>query len=93
MAASSVDMAFEWTPFSHGFVYWEYPDSKHLPPADERGQREWLKGFLQAHADYPDVIPEPPDFEDRGETASESLNRLLTGHIALTPLLAVLEQL
>lgn len=35
MATSGLD--FEWTPFSHGFVYWEYPGPAHLPPADEAG--------------------------------------------------------
>ena len=70
MAASSVaDVAvgFEWTPFSHGFVFWEYPGPEHLPPPDEAGRREWLEGFLQARADYPDE-PYDPDNPDGGET-------------------------
>lgn len=53
MAASGLAVGFEWTPFNHGFVYWEYLDREHLPPPDEAGQREWLEGFLQAHADSP----------------------------------------
>jgi len=34
-------------------VCWEYPGPDHLPPADEPGQREGLKGFLQSDADNP----------------------------------------
>ena len=52
--AGDIAVDFEWTPFSHGFVFWEYPNSEHLPPADEAGQREWLEGFQQAHADDPE---------------------------------------
>ena len=53
MAASSVAEAFNWTPFSHGFVFWESPKAEHGPPSDQAGQREWLEGFQQAHADDP----------------------------------------
>jgi hypothetical protein len=38
--ADGIVIGFEWTPFNHGFVYWEYPDREHLPPPDEAGQRE-----------------------------------------------------
>ena len=38
MAASGVAenlaVGFEWTPFSHDFVYWEYLGPDHLPPAE-----------------------------------------------------------
>lgn len=64
MAASGIAVGFEWTPFSHGFVFWEYPGPEHLPPSDAVGQREWLEGFLQAHADYPD---EPYDRDKPGQ--------------------------
>ena len=70
MAASGLDVAvgFEWTPFARGFVFWEYPSKEHLPPPDEASRHEWLEGFLQAHADYPDE-PLDPDNLDSGETA------------------------
>lgn len=92
MAASGVaDIAvgFEWTPFAHGFVFLEYPGSEHLPPADEVGQREWLEGFLQAHADYPNE-PYDPDNPDSGETAVDALGRMLAGNSQLSALLALL---
>ena len=95
MAASGVaDIAigFEWTPFAHGFVYWEYPRSDHLPPADEAGQREWLEGFLQAHADYPDA-PYDPDNPENGETAADALRRTLAGKCDVDALLALLDQM
>ncbi len=78
MAASRVaDVAggFEWTPFSHGFVFWEYPGPEHRPLPDEAGRREWLEGFLQAHADYPDEPYDP----DGGETVADALRRTLAG--------------
>lgn len=34
-------------------------------------------GFRQAYADYPDVIPQPPYYEDTGELIDEALERLL----------------
>ena len=40
MAASGIaDIAvgLERTPCANGFVFWEYPGPKHLPPADEAG--------------------------------------------------------
>ena len=83
MAASGIDVGFEWTPFSHGFVFWEMPALEHLPPADEAGQREWLEGFLQAHADYPDEPFDP----DGGETAADALMRMLPGNPHLPALL------
>jgi hypothetical protein len=49
---------FEWTPFSHGFVFWETPRSEFGPPSidDDAGLQEWLEGFMQAYADYPDTL-------------------------------------
>ena len=64
MAASSVAEAFNWTPFSHGFVFWESPKPEHGPPSNQAGQWDWLEGFLQAHADYPD---EPYDRDKPGQ--------------------------
>jgi hypothetical protein len=44
-----------------------------MPPIDDAGRREWLEGFLQAHADYyPDTLD-----PESGETAQEALDRLL----------------
>ncbi|MCB1764497.1 MAG: hypothetical protein KDJ22_00340 [Candidatus Competibacteraceae bacterium] len=92
MAASSVATAFEWTPFSHGFVYWEYPDSEHLPPADERGQREWLEGFLQSHADAPNDPREWID-PDINEGVHEALRRTLAGQCDVDALLELLNRM
>ena len=83
MAASGVaDIAvgFEWTPFSHGFAFWEYPGPEHLPPADEAGQREWLEGFLQAHADH---LDDPREWINPGlnEGAHAALRRTLAGEV------------
>ena len=77
-----------WTPFMHGFVFWETPEPEHGPPSPEAAENlsEWLSGFRQAHADYPDVIPEPPDYEDTGETVAQALERLLPHHPALPTL-------
>jgi hypothetical protein len=90
MAASCIAVGFEWTPFAHGFVFWEYPGSDHLPPSDKAGQREWLEGFRQAHADHPDE-PYDPDHPDNGETAGDALRRMLAGNPPLPALLALLE--
>ena len=94
MAASGLDVAvgFEWTPFSHGFVFWEYPGPEHLPPPDEAGRREWLEGLLQAHADYPDE-PYDPDHPDGGETAADALRRTLAGQRDADALLALLDRM
>ena len=78
---------FQWTPFSHGFVFWEYPGPDHLPPSDEMGQREWLEGFQQAHADDPD----DPDNPEGGETAADALRRMLPGNPHLPALLALIK--
>jgi hypothetical protein len=78
-----IAIEFEWTPFSHGYVYWEYPGPEHLPPADEAGQREWLEGFLQAHADYP----------DNGEGAADALRRILADQRDVDALLALLDRM
>jgi hypothetical protein len=85
MAASGIAVGFEWTPFARGFVYWEYPGPEYLPPADQAGQREWLEGFQQAHADYPD----DPHNPDSGETAADALRRMLAGNPHLPALLAL----
>lgn len=96
MAAASgvadIAVGFEWTPFAHGCVFWEYPGPEHLPPADEAGQREWLEGFLQAHADYPDA-PYDPDNPDGGEGAAAALRRTLAGRRDVDALLALLDRL
>lgn len=89
MAASriaNIAIGFEWTPFARGFVFWEYPGPEHRPPADEAGQREWLAGFQQARADYPD---EPYDPES-GETVADALRRMLADNPQLPALLALL---
>lgn len=88
--AGDVAVGFEWTPFSHGFAFWEYPGPEHLPPPAEAGQREWLEGFLQAHADCPNE-PYDPDNPDSGETAADALRRMLAGNPQLPALLALLE--
>jgi hypothetical protein len=90
--ASNVAIGFEWTPFSHGFVFWEYPSPEHLPPADEASQREWLEGFLQAHADYPDA-PYDPDNPENGETAADALRRTLAGQCDVDALVTLLDRL
>lgn len=96
MAASGVAenlaVGFEWTPFAHGFVFWEYPGSEHLPPPDEAGQREWLEGFLQSHADYPDE-PCDPDNPEGGETAADVLRRMLAGKCDVDGLLSLLDRI
>ena len=86
---ANIAVGFEWTPFSHGFVFWEYPGPDHLPPSDEMGQREWLEGFQQAHADDPDE-PYDPDNPEGGETAADALRRMLPGNPHLPALLALL---
>ena len=88
MAASSVAEAFDWTPFSHGFVFWESPKAEHGPPSDQAGQREWLERFQQAHADYPNE-PDDPDHPEGGETAADALRRMLPGNPYLPALLAL----
>lgn len=86
MATSSVadDIAigFEWKPFNHGFVYLDYPEPEHLPPPDEAGQRDWLEGFLQAHADSSD---------DPQEGARAALRRVLAGKCDVNALLGLLD--
>jgi hypothetical protein len=49
---------FARTDFMRGFVFWETPRSEFSPPsaADDAGLREWLAGFQQASADYPDTF-------------------------------------
>lgn len=83
--ANNIAVGFEWTPFSHGFVFWESPKPEHGPPSDQAGQREWLEGFQQAHADYPD----DPDHSEGGETVADALRRMLPGHPYLPALLAL----
>jgi hypothetical protein len=72
--------------FQKGFVFWESLKAEYMPSIDDAGRREWLEGFLQAHADYPDG----DDFES-GETAQEALDRLLEGHPALPTLKEMLK--
>ena len=95
MAASGVaDIAvgFEWTPFAHGFVFWEYPDPEHLPPPAEAGQREWLEGFLQSHADHPN---DPREWIDPGlnEGAHAALRQTLAGQCDVDALLVLLDRM
>lgn len=94
MAASGLDVAvgFEWTPFSHGFVFWEHPQPEHLPPSDEAGRREWLEGFLQAHADHPN---DPREWIDPSinEGARAALRRTLAGQCDVDALLALLDRM
>lgn len=89
---STVAKQFEWTRFMRGFVFWETPQPAFGPPDpnDIEGLREWLAGFCQAHADAPDRIPTPPDYEEVGETVAEALDRLLVGHPALLTLKTIL---
>ena len=42
--AGDIAVGFEWTLFSHGFVFLEHPNPERLPPVGEAGQREWLAG-------------------------------------------------
>jgi hypothetical protein len=74
---------FEWTDFMRGFVFWETPRSEFGPPstADDAGLQEWLEGFMQAYADYPDTLD-----PGAGESPAEALDRLLAGHLALPTL-------
>jgi hypothetical protein len=44
---------YELDAFQKGFVFWESPKAEYMPPIDDAGRREWLEGFLQAHADSP----------------------------------------
>ncbi|MEI2771392.1 MAG: hypothetical protein V9G98_11850, partial [Candidatus Competibacter sp.] len=76
----------------HGFVYWEYLDREHLPPPDEAGQREWLEGFLQAHADSPSDSREWID-PIISEGAHAALRRVLAGRCDVDALLAPLERM
>jgi hypothetical protein len=77
---------YELDAFQKGFVFWEHPKLEYMPPIDDKGRREWLEGFIQAFADYPDTL-DPGE----GETAQEALDRLLEGHPALPALKAMLE--
>ena len=72
---------FEWTPFMHGFVFWELPGPEHLPPDDDAGRLEWLNGFQLAYADYPDTLD-----PEAGESITQALDRLLADHPALATL-------
>jgi hypothetical protein len=62
------------------------PKPEYLPPIDDAGRREWLDGFCQTHADYPDSLD-----PEEGETVQEALDRLLEGHPALPALKAMLD--
>ena len=86
---ANIAVGFEWTPFSHGYVFWEYPGKEHLPPSDETGQRDWLEGFLQSHAEHPD---DPFNYEG-GESASDALRRMLAGQCDVDALLALLNRM
>ena len=89
---ADIAIGFEWTPFSHGFVFWEYPGPEHLPPPDEAGRREWLEGFLQSHADNPN---DPREGIDPGikEGAHAALRRTLAGQRDVDELLSLLDRM
>ena len=91
MSASSTEPL--WTPFTHGYVFWELETAKHHPPGpdDIEGLRQWLEGFQLSHAEHPDVISEPPNFENRGGTVAGALDRLLPDHPA-RPMLKMMLQ-
>lgn len=78
---------FTWTPFAHGFTFWEIPDAEHSPPGPLQADElcEWLECFCMAHADCSGSL----DFGS-GESTEAALNRLLAGHPALPALLAML---
>jgi hypothetical protein len=42
--------------FQKGFMFWETPRPKPGPPEDDTERQEWLVGFQQASADYPDTL-------------------------------------
>jgi hypothetical protein len=83
-----MDDEYELDAFQKGFVFWEHPKPEYLPPIDDKGRREWLEGFCQAHADYPDG-----DNFEGGETAQEALDRVLEGHPALPTLKIMLMEM
>lgn len=74
---------FEWTPFMRGFVFWETSRAEFNPPDpdDAADLAEWLAGFQQAYADYPDTLD-----PEAGESIIEALDRLLADHPALATL-------
>jgi hypothetical protein len=82
------DEPYEFDAFQRGFIFWETPKPEYMPLIDDAGRREWLEGFLQAHADYPDTLD-----PEEGETAQEALERMLEGHPALPALKAMLDVL
>lgn len=69
----------EWTALMRGFVFWETPRAEFGPPdpAEVADLAEWLAGFQQAFADYPDTLD-----PEAGESLSEALDRLLADHPA-----------
>ena len=73
----------EWTACMRGFVFWETPQPEFGPPGPDAAENlvEWLAGFQQAFADYPDTLD-----PEAGESLSEALDRLLAGHPALSTL-------
>jgi len=91
MVGSGVASSFEWTPFQHGFVYWGYHNPEHLPPDDGAGKKEWLEGFLQAHADYPDDYDS--DHPERCGSAYAALRRMLTDQCDVDALLTLLDRM
>lgn len=88
MSASATEPV--WTPFTHGYVFWELETAEHHPPGpdDIEGLREWIEEFMQAFADYPDA-PESWIDPSVGESFTEALERLLPDHPAL-PVLKML---
>lgn len=87
------DDAFQWTPFTHGYVFGEHSTPEYHPPGpdDIEGLRQWLEGFELSHADHPDVTSDPsdPNVEEAGESVAGALSRLLVDHPSLPTLLAM----
>lgn len=89
---SGVAVGFEWDGFSHGYVFWQEPAPDHLPPSDEAGQRAWLEGFLQSHADHPND-PEEWINPDINEGAHAALRRTLAGKCDVDALIVLLDRM
>ena len=80
MSASATEPV--WTPFTHGYVFWELETAEHHPPGpdDIEGLREWIEEFMQAFADYPDA---PESWID--PSAGEALLRPSNGCYPIIP--------
>ncbi len=47
---TSDGLEYKLDAFQRGFAFWDSPKAQYLPPIDDAGRREWLKGFCQARA-------------------------------------------